>query len=194
MNFRQTIMASAVALAAMGASAAYADTYDFTFLSLDGVYSINDGVFTTDASNNILSASGDLTAPASELNGVTSASFTLATPASSDNNDEAYDNIYDPVNNDFSGNGVGLLLADGAGDDIATIYLSSGYCAPLALDCLSVSPTANAGDGNWNPGDPGTLTITAVPEPATWAMLLLGFFGIGFMMRGSRRKDAVAVA
>jgi hypothetical protein len=37
-------------------------------------------------------------------------------------------------------------------------------------------------------------TPTAVPEPATWTMLLLSLFGIGFMMRGARRKDAVAVA
>lgn len=38
------------------------------------------------------------------------------------------------------------------------------------------------------------VSLTAVPEPATWAMLLLGFFGIGFMARGSRRKDAAALA
>jgi hypothetical protein len=33
----------------------------------------------------------------------------------------------------------------------------------------------------------------AVPEPATWAMMLLGFGGIGFQMR-SRRKQALLVA
>ena len=34
---------------------------------------------------------------------------------------------------------------------------------------------------------------TAVPEPATWAMFLVGFGGIGFMLRG-RRKGAAATA
>ncbi|WP_228243136.1 PEPxxWA-CTERM sorting domain-containing protein [Porphyrobacter sp. GA68] len=35
----------------------------------------------------------------------------------------------------------------------------------------------------------------AVPEPATWAMMLLGFFGIGFAMRSQRaRRVSVAYA
>jgi hypothetical protein len=33
-----------------------------------------------------------------------------------------------------------------------------------------------------------------VPEPATWAMMLVGFGAVGFMMRGSRRKQLGAVA
>lgn len=40
----------------------------------------------------------------------------------------------------------------------------------------------------------GTLSITAVPEPATWAMMLFGFFGIGFMMRSAGRKSAAVAA
>jgi PEP-CTERM motif len=38
--------------------------------------------------------------------------------------------------------------------------------------------------GSGNDGTPsnGTLTIAAaVPEPSTWAMMILGFYGIGFM-------------
>lgn len=36
---------------------------------------------------------------------------------------------------------------------------------------------------------------TAVPEPSTWAMMLVGFLGLGYAgYRGSRRKSAAAVA
>ena len=34
----------------------------------------------------------------------------------------------------------------------------------------------------------GTATIAAVPEPSTWAMMILGFFGLGFM--AYRRKQS----
>jgi hypothetical protein len=39
----------------------------------------------------------------------------------------------------------------------------------------------------------GDLTIAAVPEPSTWAMMILGFCGLGFM-RYRRRKPAAALA
>jgi hypothetical protein len=32
----------------------------------------------------------------------------------------------------------------------------------------------------------------AVPEPATWGMMLLGFVGLGFAFRQSRRKVSFA--
>jgi hypothetical protein len=35
-------------------------------------------------------------------------------------------------------------------------------------------------------------TITGVPEPQTWAMMILGFGFIGFMLRNGRRQSAVA--
>jgi hypothetical protein len=41
--------------------------------------------------------------------------------------------------------------------------------------------------------DAGVLDPAAgVPEPATWAMMLLGFAGLGFALRRSRRKVAIA--
>lgn len=34
------------------------------------------------------------------------------------------------------------------------------------------------------------IVVTAVPEPSTWAMLLLGFFGVGFMAYRRNAKPA----
>jgi PEP-CTERM motif len=34
--------------------------------------------------------------------------------------------------------------------------------------------------------------VSAVPEPATWAMMLLGFAGLGFAFRQTRRKVSFA--
>ena len=36
------------------------------------------------------------------------------------------------------------------------------------------------------------ITYNAVPEPTTWAMMLLGFFGLGSALRARRRVAAVA--
>ena len=41
---------------------------------------------------------------------------------------------------------------------------------------------------------PDPSTITAVPEPSTWAMMLIGFGGLGFATYRSRRKGADAAA
>lgn len=38
-----------------------------------------------------------------------------------------------------------------------------------------------------------TVTLTAVPEPGTWALMILGFGGAGAMLR-SRRRQAAALA
>ena len=43
-----------------------------------------------------------------------------------------------------------------------------------------------------NPLDPTTLTAS-VPEPSTWAMMILGFLGIGAMTYRRRRSAMVAV-
>jgi hypothetical protein len=34
--------------------------------------------------------------------------------------------------------------------------------------------------------------VSVVPEPSTWAMMLLGFLGLGFAFRQSRRKVSFA--
>jgi hypothetical protein len=37
-----------------------------------------------------------------------------------------------------------------------------------------------------------SLSGSAVPEPSTWAMMLIGFLGLAFAFRQSRRREAIA--
>ena len=39
-----------------------------------------------------------------------------------------------------------------------------------------------------------TMTGTGVPEPATWAMMIIGFGAVGSMVRTSRRRNAFIAA
>lgn len=51
--------------------------------------------------------------------------------------------------------------------------------------------TGGGGTGGNPGGQPGTDPVTAVPEPATWLSLILGFFGIGAVLRRRQRRAAL---
>jgi hypothetical protein len=58
---------------------------------------------------------------------------------------------------------------------------------------LTVNDTSVSNDGVVTPVT-GFIRTTAVPEPATWAMMLLGFGAIGFSMRRRRQPTLAQVA
>ena len=57
----------------------------------------------------------------------------------------------------------------------------------FSLFVNNVSLTAPATEGSDSVPLTGTILVTAVPEAATWAMMLLGFLGVGFV--AYRRKQ-----
>lgn len=67
------------------------------------------------------------------------------------------------------------------------------YSGPASNPHFLTGTFALAGSGG-----AGTLTISdlssAVPEPGTWAMMIVGFGGVGSMVRASRRRNVVSAA
>jgi hypothetical protein len=101
------------------------------------------------------------------------------------------------------GQSASTLIGATGGGGITFTYLTPGsYVASVSgivaysslfCDFSGCHQLLNGGSG------PGSLNFTAfesitvsVPEPATWAMMLLGFAGLGFALRHSRRKASFA--
>jgi hypothetical protein len=88
-------------------------------------------------------------------------------------------------------NGVDTANATGQFSFLTPFSISSGFVAGLNTLDVRVSdggpPTAFRID---NLAGTAELAGAAVPEPATWAMMLIGFFGLGSMVRSRRGLSA----
>jgi len=69
--------------------------------------------------------------------------------------------------------------------ELASIFLGAG---PHTL-YVSGNVVGTSHNGSYV----GNLNVTAVPEPATWAMMLIGFGAIGWQLR-RRRSQVLAQA
>ena len=87
-------------------------------------------------------------------------------------NHEIFFNIFAPTGKTLSAGAseAWASAVDGAGGYLSGSLGFWGVCSQCVAD--------------------GTITISAVPEPSTWAMMILGFVGLGIM--GYRRKHCAA--
>ncbi len=182
------VTAALAAIATVGA--ARAATFDFTFVGAN--FSITDGVFTTGAKNadgsyQITSATGDLTSiDPSQPSGLFSlypgAADSSSGQLGTSDGQYVYTNVYTLGSKSFDGQG---MMIQGSDFEVSIYNGSNAGYEPCGTgDCLS-TPGAY-----YNPGDQGVVTITAVPEPAAWALMLTGFGLAGFALR----RKAVAAA
>ena len=85
----------------------------------------------------------------------------------------------------------------GGGPVIQNLTLGQGYQTyNLGLTGVtSVQVTANAsGTGYWGMDNLQGRNFGAVPEPAAWTLMLVGFGGLGASLRMARRRSAKAAA
>jgi hypothetical protein len=91
--------------------------------------------------------------------------------------------------------GISFLTHFTPGQDVVAINFIAGIASETKF--YDFAPTAFTTPGVAfmdNPfGDNATLT-TAVPEPSTWAMMILGFCGLGFMAYRRKAKPALMAA
>lgn len=67
----------------------------------------------------------------------------------------------------------------------------TGYVFGTGSDTLAINEILGGGNGGVFLDN---VSLSAVPETATWAMMLLGFFGLGGVLRYGRRARATATA
>jgi hypothetical protein len=74
------------------------------------------------------------------------------------------------------------------------------FHAPFAFDFSFALSGANLNTpvlgksySNFNAGSSGAFAAATVPEPATWALMIMGFGGAGAMLRSQRRKALAAI-
>lgn len=90
---------------------------------------------------------------------------------------------------DISGSGVVTTTLNAQG---SSIQIDRGSLAPGAQTLTFRGTLTPTGNGFARIG--GQLALTAVPEPSTWAMFILGFGALGFTMRRRNAKVTSAKA
>jgi hypothetical protein len=91
----------------------------------------------------------------------------------------------------FNAGQYSLPLPSATGQTLPDVFQVAGFTAPAGSYALADLILANGSDVAT--ASSGALFVaSSVPEPQTWAMMLLGFVGLAFAFRQSRRKVALA--
>jgi hypothetical protein len=107
-----------------------------------------------------------------------------------------------------SGTDCDTCFANGPGvisslNPLANNFLISGlgdyfYIIPWPNGPMQIATQLKTPDGYYDYYNgqfvASNLSVSAVPEPSTWAMMLLGFAGVGFMAYRRRHRGAVLSA
>jgi PEP-CTERM motif len=120
-------------------------------------------------------------------------------------------NVYDSLNNLIGGSSGGFLPSSSSIQGYALIFGLSSVFDPVGhvvlssdggsiIDVTDITVALFNSSGITVFGDQDITSnivqtsISAVPEPSTWAMMILGFAGIGFMAYRRKNKPAFRFA
>jgi len=145
----------------------------------------------TTSGNNITTLTGSLSG-----NGLVNQAISLFTDASpyyypgGGGAYDTFDNVFSPTQPYVDGLGVAFSAGG---------YLFTVYSQPTGPSSNAYYLEANQVDYSgslFSPGElitEGSITV-AVPEPSTWAMMILGFAGVGFMAYRRKSKPSFRFA
>jgi hypothetical protein len=96
----------------------------------------------------------------------------------------------------MSNTSIGVTILAGAAGGTGDIAYHPGQSEIMSIlaqadPFIYIDPTFALADQFSLVFSPGVGNVSAVPEPSTWAMLLLGFGGVGFMAYRRKSKPAL---
>ncbi len=176
-----TMIASVAATMLLTASAANATVYKFTFETFDSQLTAA-GEMTVNASDEVTAVSGDISGLVDQTIASVTSNPNFSGSAYSPDGAFIFNNLYYKSGMSFDVDG--LLFA--------TVQNLGGYWNLWGNSPENYSLWESAPGSGYAIQESGTLSMAAVPELSTWAMLGFGFAGLGVVGRGraSRLPEA----
>jgi hypothetical protein len=167
-----TMIASLAIAMIFSASTANATVYGFFFESFDSELTAA-GEITVNAADEVTEISGLISGLADQTISSVTPNPNFSGAAYSPDGSFIYNNLYDPSGLSFDIDGLLFATAQNPG----------GYWNLWGNSPGNYSLWESASPYNYPIQESGTLSVAAVPELSTWAMLGLGFAGLGLAGR-----------
>lgn len=164
------------------AAGARAEVYVFDFQSFDGQLTLT-GTMTVDANDQVTAMTGAFSGSVVQtISGMAVNPF-FPNQATSPDGMFYYDNLFI--------NGNPTLDVDGV---LFTTFENPGGYWNLWGNSPGNYSLYESASGGYPVAETGNLTVTAVPEPAAWALMIVGFGALAFAGRRQRRSRAASAA